>query len=532
MPKQKTEDGHTISQQLTRFQRFRYILVLEGIGVGAVAGLVTIAFRITLLGADDLLRAALDFGSRHPWFIPLWFLILLAAAGAVTLLLRWEPLISGSGIPQVEGEMQDRLHQTWWRVLLAKFAGGVLSIGAGLSLGREGPSIQLGAMAGKGAARLAKRDRTEEKLLITCGASAGLSAAFNAPLAGVLFSLEEVHKNFSVEVLLSAMASSITADFLSRNVFGLKPVFDFSAAQMMPLHQYWLVILLGLLTGLLGAAYNFCVQKAQDLYGRIRRPYLKTALPFLLAGILGFTYPAVLGGGHDLVGQITAGMGLASLLVLFAVKFLFSMASFGAGVPGGIFLPLLVLGSLAGGVFSGVLSQWGLSVELPNFVILGMAGFFAAIVRAPVTGVILISEMTGSFSHLLTLSLVSLTAYAVADLLRAKPIYDQLLHRLLQKRAEPSSGAEAPEGRKVLVETPIHYGAAACGRKIGDIRWPEHSLIVSVRRGEEELVPAGDTELRAGDILAVLCDESRGGAVYDALEQHCRAVQPEMETRR
>lgn len=527
-----SQQKHSIAKQLKRFHHFRYSLVLQGIGVGLTAGLVTIAFRIALEKADDLLHSALDYGSRHPWFIPLWFVLLLAAAGVVTLLLRWEPLISGSGIPQVEGEMTGRLQQIWWRVLAAKFVGGVLAIGSGLSLGREGPSIQLGAMAGKGMAQLAGRSRTEEKLLLTCGASAGLSAAFNAPLAGVLFSLEELHKNFSVEVLLSAMASSITADFLSRNVFGLEPVFDFSAAQMMPLGQYWLVILLGVLTGLLGAGYNFCVEKTQNLYDRIRYPYIKTAIPFLLAGILGFVYPAVLGGGHHLVGRITAGMGFAALLVLFAVKFLFSMMSFGSGSPGGIFLPLLVLGSIVGGVFSGITAPLGVDGALPNFVILGMAGFFAAIVRAPVTGIILISEMTGSFSHLLTLSLVSLTAYAVADLLRAKPIYDQLLHRLLKKR-EPAQEETAKEGgEKVLVETPVHHGAPVCGKTIRDVQWPAHSLIISVRRGEDELVPAGDTELRAGDILVFLCDEGHSHAVYDTLERQCKTLHPETaETR-
>lgn len=517
------QEKRSVSQILRRFRDFRYFLVLEGVGVGIAAGLVTVLFRITLERADTLRQTVGGYMARNPWLLPVWFLLLLGAAGLVTLLLKWEPLIGGSGIPQVEGEMQGELSQTWWKVLTAKFVGGVLCIGAGLSLGREGPSIQLGAMAGKGVSRLARRNRTEEKMLMTCGASAGLAAAFNAPLAGVLFSLEELHKNFSVEVLLSTMSASITADFISRNVFGLKPVFDFSIPRMMPLKSYWMVLLLGLLLGLLGALYNLCVKKSQDWYGKIPWPYVKVAFPFLLSGVLLMVYPIVLGGGHSLVELVSNGMGLRFLLLLFVSKFIYSMISFGSGAPGGIFLPLLVLGAVAGGTFSGLLSMCGMDNELGNFVILGMAGLFSAIVRAPVTGIILISEMTGSFSHLLTLSLVSLTAYVVADLLRSKPVYDQLLSRLL-KTYKGSARIMEPSGEKVLVESPVHHGAPVCGRPIKNIDWPSHSLIVSVKRGETELVPKGDTCLMAGDHLVVLCDERDSRQVLDTLEAQCKRM--------
>lgn len=512
----------TVHKTLRRLAHLRYILVLEGIAVGLAAGLVTVLFRAALGGADDLRRAALSFCGAHPAGIPIWFAILLAAAGLVTLLLKWEPLIGGSGIPQVKGEMFGPIRTVWQRVLAAKFLGGFLSIGAGLSLGREGPSIQLGAMAGKGFSRLTGRVRTEERLLMTCGASAGLAAAFNAPLAGVLFSLEELHKNFSLEVLLPAMASSVTADFLSRQIFGLKPVFDLSGIALMPLGQYWLVLLLGVLLGAFGVVYNACIGRGQELYDKIPTAYLRTVIPFLLAGLLAFIYPAALGGGHGLVGEVAGGLGLQTLLLLLAVRFAFSILSFGSGAPGGIFLPLLVLGSVAGGLLGGGAQALGLAVPLPNFVILGMCGFFSAVVRAPVTGILLICEMTGSFTHMLSLTLVSLTAYAAADLLRGKPIYDQLLHRLLRK--QNAAGGNAPVGEKVLLEAPVHPGAPAAQRRIGKTVWPAGCLIVSVVRGERELVPRGDTILRDGDRLLVLCGEEDSGEVQETLERLCKST--------
>ena len=245
---------------------------------------------------------------------------------------------------------------------------------------------------------------------------------------------------------------------------------------------------------------------------------MRAVLPFLLAGVLLVVYPAVLGGGHNLVEAVSQDQALQGLLVLFAVKFLFSMASFGAGVPGGIFLPLLVLGAVVGSSFSQGAHLLGLDTATGNFVILGMAGLFAAIVRAPVTGIVLISEMTGSFSHLLTLSLVSLAAYVVADLLHSPPVYDMLLARLLKKgKASP-----APSGEKLLLESPVSVGAPACGKAIQELAWPGRSLVVSIKRHGEELLPHGGTVLEAGDVVVLLCDQQELPQVHAALEHQCK----------
>ena len=157
--------NHSISKTLERFRSFRYILVLEGVAVGALSGFVIVLFRLVLEHADTLLQGALQYGKENAWFIPMWFCILAVVSYLVYRLLKWEPMISGSGIPQVEGEMEGKLNQNWWKVLVAKCTGGVLSIGCGLSLGREGPSIQLGAMAAKGFSRLTRRMKTEERHL-------------------------------------------------------------------------------------------------------------------------------------------------------------------------------------------------------------------------------------------------------------------------------------------------------------------------------------------------------------------------------
>lgn len=519
---------HTVAHTISRYRSFRYELILEGVIVGAIAGAVVVAFRYFVGFAEKMLTLILAYGRSHVWFIPIWFLVLAAAALAVTLLLRWDTLISGSGVPQIEGEIMGEIEQCWWRVLLAKLVGGCLSLGCGLSLGREGPSIQMGAMAAKGFSRITKRVKTEEKLLITCGASAGLSAAFNAPIAGILFSLEEVHKHFSPELLLSSMAASITSDFVSRNVFGLKPAFTFTINQMMPLSTYGHVLLLGVIVGAMGVVYNTTLSKTQDLFEKIPRPLIRLLIPFLLAGVFGFLCPGVLGGGYALVDRMSSGGGLllGSLCVLLIAKFCFSMVSFSSGSPGGIFLPLLVIGGIIGNIYyrAAVFMNPSLSGFLVNFIILGMAGYFAAIVRAPITGILLISEMSGSFSNLLTLSIVSLAAYLVPDMMHCAPVYDQLLHRLLRKQ-NPDQKATL-SGEKVLVEGMIYHGSAAEGKKVAAIAWPRTSLLVSLLRGDAEFVPRGDTVLLAGDKIVVLCDESSEGQLHRTLQEYCQTIEP------
>lgn len=508
---------------LERSKKLHQVLIVEGLAVGLVAGLVTILYRLALSYADVGLHIVLQFTQQHVWAILGWFVVLLLLAVICGKLVTWEPMASGSGIPQLEGEMAGQLKQVWWRVILAKFIGGIAAMFGGLSLGREGPSIQLGAMAGKGVSRLLGRSKTEEKFLLTCGASAGLAAAFNAPLAGVMFSLEEIHKNFSVSVLVSVMTASITADFLSKQIFGFQPVFQFDIVAALPLQYYWLLLLLGILLGVLGAFYNRFTCSIQKLYQKPKKlgVYAKMAIPFLLAGVLGFTAPQLLGSGHTMVTLLTEEqLTITVLLLLLAGKFLFSAICFGSGAPGGIFFPLLVLGCYIGGAFGQAAVRFaGVdAVFLNNFIIVAMAGYFTAIVRAPITGIILIFEMTGSFSQLLSLSVVSIVAYIVANLLHSKPIYESLLENILRRQGKP---VLQQEGEKLLYEYVIHHGAWAERKRVEDVTWPANCLLVAIKRNDTELIPKGKTKMRAGDTIVILTEEAELATVFQQMEQIC-----------
>lgn len=414
------------------------LLVGEGLLVGGISGFIALLYRVVLSYAGIWLNQILAYIKRHPVAILAWFGVLMIMAILVGKLVKWEPMISGSGIPQVEGEINGVLEQNWLRVLPAKFVGGFLCLFGGLSLGREGPSIQLGAMAGKGVSQVLKRGEEEQKYLMTCGASAGLAAAFHAPLAGVMFAMEEIHKGFSATVLISAMTASVTSDFVASRFLGLDPVFQFELVEVLPQKYYWMLLLLGVLTGCAGAFYNWAMLKAQEWYQKPKwlNETGRIMIAFFVAGILGLIMPSVLGSGHPLIEELTQGkMFLQMAIGVLVVKFLFSAVSFGSGAPGGIFFPLLILGALIGGIFAMIgMRYFGVpEMYLNNLVLLAMAGFFTAIVRAPMTGIVLLFEMSGSVSQFLSLTIVAVTAYVAATLLRSEPIYDSLLERILKK---------------------------------------------------------------------------------------------------
>lgn len=518
------------SYTIKRVQRLPVILIGEGLLVGTVGGLIVLLYRVALTYAARWLGEILAYIKGHPLRIAGWFLVLLLLAVIVGKLVKWEPMISGSGIPQVEGEIQGKLDQDWRKVLPAKFIGGFLCLLGGLSLGREGPSIQLGAMSGQGISRLLDRGKTEERYLMTCGASAGLSAAFHAPLAGVMFAFEEIHKGFSVGLMVSVMTASVTADYICSHIMGLDPVFQFRLEYVLPQKDYWLLLLLGVLLGALGVLYNKVMLKAQELYKRPKflNETTRLVIAFLAAGVIGLVMPSVLGSGGDLITGLTGGeMALGIAAVTLIVKFLFSAVSFGSGAPGGIFFPLLVLGALTGGVFAMLaVNVCGLDpVFINNFVLLSMAGFFTAIVRAPITGIILLFEMSGSVSQMLSLAIVSVVAYITATLMGSEPIYESLLGRILAGKnsggTDVGKDASHAGGQKVLSEFVIMGGSVLEGRTVMEINWPKNCLLVALERDGKERIPRGKTRLMAGDKLTVMTDERDAGYIHDKMENLC-----------
>ncbi|MBR1760176.1 MAG: ClC family H(+)/Cl(-) exchange transporter [Schwartzia sp.] len=488
---------------------FRLRLFCEGIMVGVGVGVVISLFR-WILELTEIYRPTLFdwLMTEAPLGFAGWGALLVGIAWALARFLAAEPLISGSGIPQVKGILLGRVRMNAQRVLALKFVGGVLAIGAGLSLGREGPSVQLGACVGQWFSRLRMRPRSEERFLLTAGSGAGLAAAFNAPLAGVIFCLEELTKSFSPLVLMATVAASVSAATVAGSALGLAPVFHIGALPEMSIAQYAWLFPLGVFAGALGVLFNRVLVFSLDAYQTFSlRGAAKFFLPLFLSFVFAFCLPEILGGGSPLVDTlIRENFGISFLLLLLTAKFAFTMLCFGSGAPGGIFLPMLVLGALSGAVFAKGALFTGLFDETlaAGFVVYGMAAYFAAVVKSPITGSVLIMEMTGSFHHMLALIFVSMTAFLTADVLRGAPVYEMLLERSLRAKA---AVRQVMAHHRTITEFVVGEGSSLDGVKIADVRWPDACLLVQVRRGESELVPTGSLVLQSGDFVYALADD-------------------------
>ena len=506
------EKEKTTLRKIEHHSRESFYLIVRGAEVGVFAGLVCVAYRKLLELSEGWLFQIIDYVKGSPLKTALWLLALGLIGVIVHYIVKAAPESAGSGIPQVTGEVKGYLTSPWLRTLCAKLLGGSLSVFAGLSLGREGPSVQLAGMAAKGVAKITKADKTTTLRMISCGAGAGLSAAFNAPLAGIMYVLEEIHRTFDKSILCMGIVAAVVADYISKFFFGQNTIFNYQTENV-PLRHYWLLIIMGLLLGLLGAFYNWFMLKTQDLYKRISKipEPIKLAIVFVVSGVVGLWLPQVLCGGHRMAELlITEHPSIRVLLALCVAKFLFGAFSFGSGAPGGTLYPLSILGTYIGAIYGDfVIGAFDLNPDLwQEFVVLGMAGFFASIVRAPITGVIVVFEISGNMNNILPLATVALISYATANTLGSVPFYDASLERILKAKGMPT-GEDGKVGERVLQTYVVPLGSKIVGKTLAEVDWGKHCLVVAIERGELSVTPKGDTEIMAGDTLLIMVSQRR-----------------------
>ena len=423
------------------------LLAFLSLLVGVVSGLVVAIFRLALDQADRLRDALLAWAHGEALAGCLLVIAVCATATAVAAwLVRYvSPQAEGSGIPHVEAVVSGALPPAPFRLLPVKFFGGLLALGAGLALGREGPSVQMGAsiayLLGKGC----RRTVPDCRVLLAAGAGAGLATAFNAPIAGAVFVLEELVRRFDTRMTIATLGASAGAIAVARVLLGDAP--DFQVAPLpypsfgtVPIH-----LALGVVAGFLGIAYNRALLGTLAAAERLRRwpVELRAALVGAAVGLLAWFNPGVVGGGNPITQRTLVGTeSVAVLALVFILRFGLGAVSYAARTPGGLFAPMLVLGSQSGLLFGIFCNQWfpTLAPHPTALGVVGMAAFFTAVVRAPLTGIILVTEMTASFTLLLPMLGACFAAMVVPTVLRQAPIYETLRERTLHSRESAQDG--------------------------------------------------------------------------------------------
>ena len=483
-------------------------LIIEAVLIGLFSGFVVSLYRWGLDNSENILFSTLKHIQGDLTLTIAWFCI-LALMGLITArLMKWDPDSLGSGIPQVMGEVKGYFDVCWWKTLIAKFIGGTLTALGALSLGREGPSVQLGAMAAKGVSKYLPNSKTDEKRLLVCGSGAGLAATFSAPLAGFIFTLEEINKGFDRSIVLVGLVSAVVAVLVSNLFFGQSPIFPFTSLNL-PLKYFWLLIVLGISIGILGYIYNVGMIKASEAWDRLSFLPLEVRyiIVFLVTGLVGLVLPEVLGGGYSMMHLIELSLPPLSILIILLIgKYLLLIFCFGSSAPGGIFYPVLVIGAYIGAIFSAiVIPIFGLDPLIAyKFIMISMAAMFASSVRTPITAVVLIAEMTGVTNSIVAMIVVVILAYIIPTILGNDPIYETLLMRLLKK----NKGIDFDKTKSVLEEYVVPMDCALIGTKIWELPIPKSAMVVSVVRSGNTLIPDEDLELKYADELFIIMNQN------------------------
>ena len=368
--------------------------------------------------------------------LPAWLVLPLIGMSfgffAGWLIQRFAPEAAGSGIPQVKASLGNVPIRLSWQVAGIKLISTILALGSGLILGRQGPTIQVGAGLAGGMSRLVPTSPEHRRQMIAAGAGAGLSAAFNAPITGVLFIIEELLKDLSELTLGTAIIACFIGGVISRLLGGgtlqlNRELVNYSAQFYFP--EIPIFLLLGVIIGLFSAVFRHGLRLSLKIYQRLHITLpLRVALAGLISGLIVALLPEYYRDNAGLREYMIASEpNLLLATITFISQFILTLIAFGSGAPGGLFAPSLILGSCLGhiiGVFEVQFLGFG---SLNTYALAGMGGFFSAVSKVPITAIVIVFELTTDFNLVLPLMIVAVTAYLVADYFVPGSLYDELL---------------------------------------------------------------------------------------------------------
>lgn len=396
--------------------------------IGVLAGLAAVLFTLSIERTTYLL-----FGIAPS---PYRLVLVPALVGLVTgvLLAKFFPDSRGSGVPQTEVAYHLSRGIIPGRVPIGKFITGVLCVGSGHSMGREGPSVQIGAGLASIVGRWLRLSPNRVQALLPIASAAALSAAFNTPVAAVLFALEEIIGDLNAGIIGPAVIASVTAVIVERSILGSQALFRVPQYHLVSSVELAAYALLGVVGGIVSLVFCKGLLFARSLFFRMPKAtvLLQPAMGGALIGVILLGFPQVMGVGYEYVDQaLNGGLVLKTMALLCAVKLVATIISYASGNSGGIFAPSLYLGAMAGGTVGSVIHHFApLSTGDPGaYALVGMGALFAGIIRAPMTSVFMIFELTQDYQILVPLMVANLLSFLISKYYQPKPIYRALLEQ-------------------------------------------------------------------------------------------------------
>ena len=418
------------------------LLLASGIILGILVGFVGGLFQLSIKYIGQFKNFLFTFYSSENivlgWSIPIVTTVIFVVS-SIWLVKKFAPEAAGSGVQEIEGTLENKRIIRWKRVLPTKFIAGSLSLSSGFVLGREGPTIQMGGSLGKMLSRVFYLGPEHTHILIAAGAGAGLAAAFNAPLAGILFVVEEMHSQFkwSFKSLQCVIVTAAFSDIVVRIMMGSTPDIMMTHFVSPSLSSLWIFVVFGCFFGVMGVIFNKYLIDFLNFFGKLKGAsfWLTIVGVGILFGVLSKVWPDIIGGGYGVIPKALHYDILPSMLILvFVLRMISTWISYGTGVPGGIFAPMLALGTTFGMAFGYYANLFfPETIHQPGmFAVAGMSALFTATVGAPLTGIILVVEMTMNYALIMPLILTCFSATMVTYLLGSQPIYSTLLKRTLK----------------------------------------------------------------------------------------------------